>query len=46
MQQLEDYLETRCDGLLSRLRAEWVDESGELRPCYSKKASGAWLHGR
>lgn len=44
--QVHAYLETRCRGLLTRMRAEWWrdEERGELRPEYDKRASSRWLH--
>ena len=33
--QLQSYLEDTCDGLLTKLYAEWYDEAGKLKPPYA-----------
>lgn len=44
-EQVSAYLEVKCGGLLTRLRAEWWDEAtGEPRPEYTKHAIASWLH--
>ena len=42
--EVRAYLDA-CGGVRERLLREWYAPDGELRPCYGKAASGAWLRG-
>ena len=43
-EQVREYLDGQCGGLLAQLEQEWhAGPDGELRECYGKKASSEWL---